>query len=261
MQYPSVVVGLTILVSSCPSLAQRPPSGDTHFELFVGHSFNTDFVRDQPVLMIADQKVSPFFSNGSGPFGFEASVKRYIRDGMGIKVAVSGYFDPFFEGSATYCQPTACAVDVHAKADPRTFYATVGPEWKFRRTKRISPFVFALGGLVYARSTFELSGSNIQYANGYKQRGLIVFNSAGFPQDGTVKYSDSNSDVGLALGLGGGFETRLSKRFSFRVSMNYDPTFLSRPVVTNPTLIQPIRSEKFRQDHVALSLGLGWGIR
>jgi len=225
------------------------------------YSFNTDFVPDRPVLIIADQKVSPFFSNGSGPFGFETSIKRYVWNGLGIKATVSGYFDPFFGGSATYCQPAGCALNVDAKAAPRTFYGMLGPEWKFRRTKRLSPFFHAVVGVAYTRSTFDMSGSNVQFANGYRVGGLIVFNSSGFPIDGTVKYSDSSAGVGLALGIGGGFDTRLTKRLAFRVSMNYDPTFLVRPVITTPTLIQPIPSARSRQDHVALSLGLVWGIQ
>jgi hypothetical protein len=239
--------------------AQDAPRRDVRYELLGAYSFNTDFVRDQSVLVVADQIVSSFFSNGSGPFGFEASIKRYVRGSLGVKALVSGYFDPYFEGSATYCQPITCALDVHAKASPRTFYALFGPEWKFRRGRRFSPFVHALGGLVYTKSTFELSGSNVQYSDRIRLDGLIVFKSAGFPQNGVVEYSDSHADVGLALGIGGGFDTRLTTRFSFRVSLNYDPTFQVRPVITNPALFQPTPSARSRQDHVALSLGLVWG--
>jgi hypothetical protein len=117
----------------------------------------------------------------------------------------------------------------------------------------------SLGGLVYTKSTFELSGSNVQYADRIPLDGLIVFNSAGFPQIGVVAYSDSHTDVGLAFGIGGGFDTRRTKQFSFRVSLNYDSTFLARPVITNPTLFQPTPSARSRRDHVALSLGLVWG--
>lgn len=234
--------------------------GAPRFDLVGAYSFNTDFVRDQPVLVVADQKVSPFFSNGSGPFGFEASIKRHVRGSLGIKAMVSGYFDPYFEGTATYCQPTSCVQDVHAKATPRTFYVMLGPEWKFRRAKRLSPFIFATAGIVYERSTFELDGSNVQYASGYHPDGLIVFTSVGFPKNGTVNYSDSSADAGAAIGLGGGLDTRLGKRLSLRVAMNYDPTFLVRPVITNPTLFQPTPSTRSRQDHVSFSLGLVWGI-
>ena len=250
----------TILAPCGGLLAQDGVKGDPRLEFMGAYSFNTDFVRNQPVLVVADQKVSPFFSNGSGPFGFEASIKRYVRGPVGIKATLSGYFDPYFEGTATYCQPTSCAQNVHAKATPRTFYAMFGPEWKFRRAKRFSPFIFATVGIVYERSTFELDGSNVQYANGFHRDGLIVFTSAGFPQNGTVRYSDSSTDVGPAIGLGAGFDTRISKRLSFRVAMDYDPTFLVRPAITNPTLFQPTPSSRYRQDHVALSLGLVWGI-
>jgi len=136
-----------ILVCSCPVFTQNSQSGDARFEILGAYSFNTDFVRDQPLLIVADQKVSPFFSNGSGPFGFEASVKRYVRGSFGIKAALSMYFDPGFQGKALYCGPTVCALGVNAKAIPRTLYAMVGPEWKFRRSGRWSPFVAAQGGI------------------------------------------------------------------------------------------------------------------
>lgn len=224
------------------------------------YSFNTDFVRDRPVLVVADQKVSPFFSNGSGPFGFDASIKGHVRGSLGIKATFSGYFDPYFAGSATYCQPASCVQNVHAKATPRTFYAMFGPEWKFRRAKRLSPFIFAVAGIVYERATFELDASNVQYTKGYHPDGLIVFTSTGFPQNGAVSYSDSSAGVGPAIGSGGGFDTRIGRRLSLRVAMTYDPTFLIRPVITNPTLFQPTPSARSHQDHVALSLGLVWGI-
>ena len=241
-------------------LAQNELTGGPRFEVIGSYSFNTDFVRDRTGLVVADQKVSPFFSNGSGPFGFEASIKRYVRGRLGIRASVSGYLDPYFEGTATYCQPASCVQNVHAKATPRTFYAMFGPEWKFRRAKRLSPFLFATAGIVYERAAFELDGSNVQYARGYHPDGLIVFTSEGFPQNGNVTYSDSSADAGPAIGLGGGFDTRISKRLSFRVAIDYDPTFLVRPVITNPMLFQPTPSSRSRQDHVALSLGLVWGI-
>jgi hypothetical protein len=99
---------LTILFWSFPLAAQNAPTSDSRYEIFGAYSFNTDFVPDQPVLLIQDQKVSPFFSNGSGPFGFEASVKRHIRGSLGLKAMVSAYFDPFFEGPPpTASQPFA----------------------------------------------------------------------------------------------------------------------------------------------------------
>jgi hypothetical protein len=64
--------------------AQDAARRDVRYELVGAYSFNTDFVRDQSVLVVADQTVSPFFSNGSGPFGFEASIKRYVARRAGL---------------------------------------------------------------------------------------------------------------------------------------------------------------------------------
>jgi hypothetical protein len=64
-------------------------------EVFGGFSVNADYVQNRPAILIVDQNVSPFFSLGSGPTGFEASFKRDVRNGLGIKVDVSGYSDTF----------------------------------------------------------------------------------------------------------------------------------------------------------------------
>ena len=54
-------------------------------EVFAGYSANADYVQNRPAILIVDQKVSPFFSHGSGPAGFEASFKHEVRNGLGIK--------------------------------------------------------------------------------------------------------------------------------------------------------------------------------
>ena len=67
-------------------------------EVFGGYSVNADYVQNRPAILVVDQKVSPFFSLGSGPAGFEASFKQDVRNGLGIKVDVSGYSDTFPPG-------------------------------------------------------------------------------------------------------------------------------------------------------------------
>jgi hypothetical protein len=42
---------------------------------------------------------------------------------------------------------------------------TAGPEWKIRRGKRFAPFAQALDGIVYTRSTFMMSGPDVNYTN------------------------------------------------------------------------------------------------
>jgi hypothetical protein len=132
-------------------------------EIFGGYSANADYVQNQPAILVADQKVSPFFSHGGGPAGFEASFKHDVRDGLGIKVDVSGYFDTFPTGPAAYCQPDggstggiACGTGLTFQASGRAFYVTAGPEWKIRRAKRFAPFAHALAGIVYTGTQHPL---------------------------------------------------------------------------------------------------------
>src|SRR5262245_49187726 len=174
-------------------------------EVFGGYSVNADYVQNRPAILVADQKVSPFFSHGSGPTGFEASFKLDLRNGLGIKVDVSGYSDTFTPGPAAYCQPgpssTAgilCGTGLTFQATGRAFYMTAGPDWKIRRGKRFSPFAHALAGIAYNRSTFTMSGSDVQYTNPFTG-GVLLYTSAGFPQDRNIHYSDAHNDTGLAL--------------------------------------------------------------
>lgn len=254
-------------------LAQEPPAPQPRFEVFGGYSVNTDYVKNRAALLIADEKVSPYFSHGSGPTGFEASFKHFVWNGLGIKGDLSSYSDAFPHGKATYCQSegsatgVACGTGLTFAATGRAFYLTVGPEWKFRRDKRFAPFAEVLTGVVHARSRFEMAGSDVQYAGPFTG-GVLLFTSAGFPKDRNVTYSDSHADTGLALSIGGGLDTRLSKRLSFRMALDYDPTFLVRPVVYDPTpdeqgrvLLTQAQRERNRQDHVRLSLGIAWRIR
>src|SRR4026207_94114 len=226
-------------------------------EVFGGYSVNADYVQNRPAIPVVDQKVSPFFSLGSGPTGFEAPCHHDVRNGLGIKVDVAGYSDTFPPGPAAYCQPAsstagiACGTGLTFQARGRAFYVTAGPEWKIRRGKRFAPFAQALVGIVYTRSTFMMNGSDVQYTDPFTG-GVLLFTSGGFPPDRSIHYADAHADAGLALAwggrpaaecahahaaaglalaIGGGFDIRLSKRIGLRAAMDYDPTFLVRPVV------------------------------
>ena len=65
----------TILV-----FATASPSHAQGVEVFGGYSVNADYVQNRPAILVADHKVSPFFSHGSGPTGFEASFKHDVRN-------------------------------------------------------------------------------------------------------------------------------------------------------------------------------------
>jgi opacity protein-like surface antigen len=249
------------------AFSQAHDQAAPRFELYGGYSVNTDSVRNVPAIFVVDQKASPFFSHGSGPAGFEFSVKRYLHDGLGIKADLSGYSDSFPSGRATYCQPSGCAANLTFQASGRALYLTVGPEWRILRDKRFSPFAQVLVGAVHANSKFTMSGpgglvpttgSALPFTGG-----VLLYRSAGLPAAQNLMYSDFNSDNGLALSLGGGVDIRLRKRLAFRASMDYDPTFLVRPVTPDYSsgqiaLTGPIPSERNRQDHVRLTMGIVW---
>src|SRR4029450_1754960 len=100
--------------------------------MFAYTTVNADYVQNRPAILIVDQQVSPFFSHGSGPTGFEASFKHDVRNGLGIKVDLSGYSDTFPPGPAAYCQSDssttgiACGTGLTFQATGRAFYVRSG---------------------------------------------------------------------------------------------------------------------------------------
>ena len=252
-----------LMLLSAAAFAQEQSADLPRYEFFAGYSVNADYVQNRPLLLALDQKVSPFFSLGSGPYGFDFSVKRDVRNGLGVKVDFSGYYDPFPPGKGTYCQNSGCIIGLPARATSKTFYLTSGVEWKIRRDKRFAPFAQALGGIVHSRATFAMTGSDSgQPISG----GVVLGSSTSTFTGGTISYSDSFADTGWTLSTGAGFDVRLNKRLSYRLSMDYDPTFLVRPVYRDPVLdsqgrvvlSQPTPSARARQDHVRIAMGIVW---
>ena len=251
------------MLISAAAVAQDQSANLPRYEFLAGYSVNADYVTNRPVLLALDQKVSPFFSLGSGPYGFEFAVKRNVRNGLGVKVDVSGYYDPFPPSRGAYCQPSGCILGLTSHATSKTFYVTSGVEWKIRRDKRFAPFAQALGGIVHSSATFVMTGSDSgQPFSG----GVILGSSTTTFTGGTVSYSDSFADTGWTLSTGAGFDVRLTKKLSYRLSMDYDPTFLVRPVYRDPVLdsqgrlvlSQPTPSARARQDHARMTMGIVW---
>jgi len=255
-----------LMLLSTAVLAQDRSPNLSGYEFYVGYSVNADYVKNRPLLLALDQKVSPFFSLGSGPYGFEFSVKRSVRKGMGVKTDFSGYFDPFPPSQGSYCQSSGCINGLRVQATSKTFYLTSGLEWKVRRDKRFAPFVQALGGIVHSKAGFTMSGSDSgQTFSG----GVILGSSTSSFMSGNISYSDSFADTGWTLSTGGGFDIRLNKKLQYRLAMDYDPTFLVRPVDQAPVLDSqgrlilstPTPSARARQDHARISMGIVWKFR
>jgi hypothetical protein len=231
----TVVAATAILCWPAASFGQTSaPAAKTR--VFAAYSFNIDFVEDLPYALIVNQAASPFFSHGSGPFGFEASIERGLRGHLGVKASVSRYVDPF-RGTASYCQPSGCAVSLTFEDDASAVYFVAGPVITARENKRTALFAHALVGAVRSSSTFRLAGTNVQYIASPTSLPdtLILVTSSAFGQPPTLSYTDRFSDVGLAATLGGGFDVRLAQRLQLRTAIDWDPTFLSRPKATTNT--------------------------
>lgn len=257
-----VVATAAILCWPAASFGQNsaPESDKPTTRVFGAYSFNADYVANLPFAIIVDQPVSPFLSHGSGPFGFEASIERGLRGHLGVKASVSWYLDQF-RGTASYCQPpSTCAVRLPFEDDATSLYLTAGPVITAREGKRTAVFAHALVGAVRSSSTFRLAGNGVEYVENPTSLPdtLILVTSTPFGQPTTLSYTDHLSDIGLAAALGGGFDIRLARRLQLRTSMDWNPTFLSRPKHTTNTEFASAPSERGMQNHTRLSLGVVW---
>jgi opacity protein-like surface antigen len=253
------LASMTAATATAQSSAGSAPS---HFLLFGGYSVNADYVPNRGgVLLIRDRKVSPFFSHGSGPTGFEASVTRIRSKHLAFTADLSGYSDRF-SGGATYCQlpGRGCAPGVTFEAKTWALYLVAGPELRGGEWGRVTPFVHGLMGAVMTNSKFTMSGSNVQYFNPYSGGGLILVSPSELPNSSNLRYSDTNTDSGLTLTLGAGLDVRLSDAFSARVLMDYAPTFLDRPDLRNVNIPEAVGTIH-RQGHTRLSFGIVWKFR
>jgi hypothetical protein len=239
-------------------VAQPNDNAPSRFLLFGGLSENHNYVPPRDTLLITDQRVSPFLSLGSGR-GFEFSVTRLKTKHLAYTADFSGYRERF-TGDATYCQPNACGIGLRFEDKAQAFYFVAGPELRGSERRRMTPFVHGLAGAVFSRSKYTMAGSNVQYLNPYSGTGLLLLSSSAFPKTSTIHYADSHADIGLTLSLGAGLDVRMSEALSGRILIDYDPTFLTRPDIRDPSVAGPTGSTHI-QNHTRLSFGIVWHFR
>lgn len=107
----------------------------------------------------------------------------------------------------------------------------------------LAPILMLLGSAAFAQDQ-SANLPRYEFFGGYSVNGDYVKNRA----------------VLLAL------DQKVSPFFSYRLSMDYDPTFLVRPVYRDPVLdsegrlvlSQPTPSARARQDHARLTMGIVW---
>lgn len=205
-----------MLLGLCGSNALAQSSNTDTFkkvEVFVGYSAIGE-VRD-------DEEFNAGFA---AERGIEVSVIRNFNKYFGIKGDFSFHPDTD-KGRGTIVQPCAQPVCPTATQDfqfkTRLFNFLVGPEIKGRNRTRLTPFAHALFGVAHGRGTFTTSGT-------------------------ALNLNVTETDTGFAMALGGGLDVRVTKRFSVRASMDYNPAFITKTDA----------GSRDRRDNVRISLGI-----
>jgi opacity protein-like surface antigen len=190
---------LIALLIPCHAFAQEAGPVFYKFEVFGGFLDAGEFP-------YSDFKFTGF--NLQGDFGthhgLEFSVKRNLNQRLGIKGDFSAHFLSY-SGPVGVCLQTPCIpIQQPAQLNPRMFDFLAGPEVRLGNTRwRVSPFTYAMAGIAHGTATFKTSGS--------------AFN-----------LSQSISETGFAMALGGGVDVRLARRFSVRTSMDFNPNWVGR---------------------------------
>jgi len=213
-----------VVVCSCASLASAQQTSPSYpkLEVFGGYSANGVFNKETEATLQNENLASLFSDFAGGPRGFEVSIARNLNRYLGIKADFSMYFANDSEQSTfNVCQPGSCITTTQeTRVDRRAFYFMAGPEIKARNRTRVTPFAHALFGV--ARSTADFSTASAIFTR-----------------------NESHTRTGFAYALGGGFDFRMTQRFSVRAMADYTQTFLGDP---DPN--------KSRQNHVRFSLGI-----
>jgi Outer membrane protein beta-barrel domain len=190
---------LTVLLVSSLAFAQTPTPALPKLEFFGGYLDAGEFP-------YTDFKFTGFTLPGDfgTHHGLELSVIRNLNQRVGIK----GDFAAHFQSNTfpvNVCVQTPCVpVQQTAHLNPRLFNFLAGPEIRLgNRRWRVAPFTYALAGLAHANATFKTSGS--------------AFN-----------LSQTTSETGFAMALGGGVDVRVTRRFSVRTSLDFNPNWVGR---------------------------------
>jgi opacity protein-like surface antigen len=191
---------LAALLLSSVSRAQSSPPEVPKFEFFGGFLDTGEF-------SYSDFKFTGFTLPGDfgTHHGFEVSVIRDLAPRFGIKGDFSAHFQNN-SGAGNVCLQTPCVAPVQevAQLNPRMFTFLGGPEIRLgNRRWRVSPFTYALAGIAHASATFKISGS--------------AFN-----------LSQTSTETGFAAAVGGGVDVRITRRFSARTSVDFNPNWVGR---------------------------------
>jgi opacity protein-like surface antigen len=193
---------LLLIVALCSPLAlaqQSGPPDHPRFEWFLGYSAVGDANEENGRLLMS------FGSNT----GLETSLTRNLSKHWGIKGDFSAHWGTARGTAMVVVQPPGTTENGTLELEHRHFNFLVGPEFKWRNHTRLTPFAHTLVGVGVSRGDVRLT----------------------FPSGTSLS---KVSSTGVALALGGGFDIRVSKRFSVRTSVDYNPAYIGGGTTTDP---------------------------
>ncbi len=167
---------------------------------------------------------------------FSESFKRNSMNG--VEASITGFPVSWFglTGDFSYHRKrnNTSITGISSEYKREAFYYMAGPTLKIRNASRIEPHLHAFFGAAHLRENYSLTTTT---STGNSQ---IAF------QPNITKF---------AMGLGGGLDVRLGKKFSLRlIQVDYTPVFTGDRLVTVNN--NSIRLDKSRLDSLRISTGI-----
>jgi len=137
--------------------------------------------------------------------GFALSFTRNLNRRIGFRGEFSAQFH-HDEGTGNFmaqCGTAICPVSQPIELTPKLFNFLGGPEIKFRNHTRFTPLVYGLFGLAHTTATFSTSGTALNL-------NLLT------------------TETGFSMAPGVGLEVRISRRFSLRTTLDFNPKWVGR---------------------------------
>lgn len=224
---------LCALVAIFPVFAQAQDD-DSRGEFFIGYSV----LQADTTVSNEDVDLSSFnFTNNDRIRynGVNAAGTGYITRRFGI----TGDFS-FHQKSQDFTLPSSTIIGTGGNFSVRDQVYTLlaGPQYKFKNSSRVEPFVRAMAGIAHSRT--RLNSGNLTLGNSAENFAGQLFN-------------DSTTD--FALGIGGGLDVKVSDRIAIRaIQVDYTPVFERDRTITVGNTNDTISGA--RADNVRFSFGV-----
>jgi len=184
---------LVFFLFGCATLTAAQTDDNPRFEFFAGYSVLGINYKDPEPSNPPIPSATAFDGKQFMNKGFNVSATGYLTKRFGLTADFSAHFK-------TNKIPDALGGNIEDNI--RVLNILGGPQYKFRNSSRVTPFVRGLAGIAVTSNNLKVSSLNIEH----------TFSSTDF-----------------ALALGGGLDVRLNRRVDLRlVQVDYNPVFLKR---------------------------------